>query len=74
MSLSPSSTNSMNELKRFHEDVHARDAVYTFLLETLDKKALEAVWQRRETVGFAEARATIISAFAELSERFDIPK
>ena len=64
----------MDLLNEFQNDEFTRDAVKTFMLERLDKIALERVYLKQDTTAIATAREVILTSFQELSEKYDKTK
>lgn len=61
-------------LKNFHRDEHTREAVKTFIFATLDKYALEKVYEKEETRHLADAKEVINKVFRELYESYEEKK
>jgi hypothetical protein len=58
-------------LQQFHEMEHHREAVRSFMLQTLDELALKDVYNRKsDTYGYPEARETIKRLFSRLEELY----
>lgn len=53
-------------LNQFQNDNNTREAVKEFLLKQLDLYALDAVYNKEDTAGIADAKNAIIKAFSEL--------
>lgn len=62
----------MNEtfLNQFYNDEHTREAVKQFLIDQLDKLALERVYSGEDVKGIADAKETIEKSFIELKELY----
>lgn len=61
----------MDILHQFYDDSYTRDAVKKFLLEELDRYALEKVYEKKDTHGIADAKESIDRAFTELQEMYE---
>lgn len=64
----------MNLLNQFYNDEYTREAVIKFLLEQLDKLALERVYAGEDVKGIADARETLARSFTELRELYSKDK
>lgn len=61
-------------LVNFQQDEHTREAVRGFILKTLDKYALELIYERGDATHIADAKEVIETAFIELGELYDKQK
>lgn len=58
-------------LVNFQKDEHTREAVRGFILDTLDKYALERLYEREDASHIADAKEVIETVFIELGELYD---
>lgn len=65
----------MNPLKLFYENEAQREAVREFMLQCLNKIAIERVMNRKDTNSLADAKDVVESLFIILKETYsDVPK
>lgn len=57
-------------LKQFYSDEHLRDAVEQYLISYVEQEALKALMDKKDTVGFADARDILYKAFVNLDETY----
>lgn len=57
-------------LKQFYGDEHLRLAVEQFLISYVEQEALKALMEKKDTVGFADARDILTKAFINLHETY----
>lgn len=61
----------MKSLKQFYFDTETKENVKNYLIEFLEKEALEKVFAGDEVLGFCEAKRVIEKAFYNLEVLFD---
>lgn len=59
-----------SQLHRFYNDDHTREAVREYLLDTLDKLALEKIYKREPVDGLADAQEAIENMFTQLGDEY----
>ena len=57
-------------LNTFQNDEYTREAVKGFFFAQLDKFAIEAVYERKDTKSIADAKDVLEKAFTELNELY----
>lgn len=62
----------MNEtLRKFYQDAITRQEVLEFVLDQLNKDALELVYKGEDTTHIAQSRSTLLAAFGELKGLYE---
>lgn len=62
----------MDLLKTFYNDIHTREAVQAFMINQLEKMAVERTMSRGDVSGIADAMDVINTSFDKLKEMYDI--
>lgn len=64
----------MNPLTNFYNDETTREAVYEFILKTLDDHALDAVYQGKDVSGIKDAKEALTKSKSKMALEFGSKK